>query len=68
MVASLLLSHEASENCKPALREMHAAYGQAVPEAAKAIEEYRDYLFRKTELPEYTEYTFGGRPDRGEQG
>ncbi len=63
MVASLLLSYTPSESAEPVIRELQAAFDEAVPAAAAAIEEYRDYLFRKTELPEYVDYTFGGRPE-----
>ena len=66
MVASLLLSEQASESCRPVIRELHAAFEEAVEPAAEAIEEYRDYLFRRHDLPEYTDYTFGGRPKREE--
>ena len=65
-VASLLLSHEESEVCHSAIRELQAAYEDAVGPAAEAIESYSDYLFRRADLPEYVDYTFGGRPHREE--
>ncbi|MBR5713131.1 MAG: zinc dependent phospholipase C family protein [Lachnospiraceae bacterium] len=64
MVASLLLTKERSDACRPVLKELQAAFDDAVEPTARAIEEYQEYLFRKIELPEYTEYTFGGRPVR----
>jgi len=66
-VASLLLSHETSELCLPAVREMKKAYEEAVAPAAEAIEEYCGYLFHREDLPDYTEFTFGGRPKREEK-
>ena len=65
-VASLLLSHEASESCQSAIRELRKAYDEAVEPAAEAICEYSDYLFRRKDLPEYVDFTFGGRPHREE--
>ena len=64
MVASLLLTKDASSVCKSVMKELQAAYKEAVGPAAEAICEYMDYLTRRTEIPDYAEFTFGGRPER----
>ena len=62
-VASLLLSHEPSESARPVLKELMAAYEEATLPASEAIERCCDDLYRNEGLPEYTGFTFGGRPN-----
>ena len=66
-VASLLMTKERSDSCRSAIRELSAAYEEAVRPCAEAISEYTDHLFRREDLPEYVTYTFGGRPEPGDE-
>ncbi len=60
-VASLLMTKEASRLCKPVLGKLVTAYEDALQPAREAITSYTEYLYRRTDVPDYVTYTFVGR-------
>lgn len=59
-VASMIMSRQESEICKPAMKKLDALMGDAVILAKEAIVDFPRHLYQTDEVPEYVNFRFSG--------